>query len=324
MQNYPGNKRYPDFFMVKKGAVMNRTSCILFCIVTISSVLDAQILQYDLPYTADELFQDTNTQDARLIVNFLYWSYRRSAATLELQDALYKRLEQNLSELEGFNHIRHNPERPVSDISLCESHDTTPAQLDCVTYEQISKTYAQCCKMELADTSPLPAHVRDRITTLRSHVRGEISTILATKLMETYYALGTVYTTLQDLYSNYGYLLFKTKQDIDASRSSSIFSTLWSYMPSFLINITYQFENTHLELRQYLCDVLLQDIKTSDQLWREIEELRMTFYQTLYIQAYHYLSHIEADPQVFADQFSHEAHTSDTVIMLPDPYDLYA
>lgn len=265
-----------------------------------------------MPYTAEELVGDADTKAANLVLNFLYWSYRRSSATQEMQQTLRNRLARTLSELEGFNHLRHNPERSLQTAPTKD--ETQGTLLDFPTYERISRTYATCCKTVLDDDTPLPHYIRNRLTTVRNHVRGEISAILATKLMETYGILGYVYDGLQNLYSSFAYLLFKSGGEDE--RAPSMFATLWTYMPSFLINVMYQFEDKHLELREELCDVLLEDIRISDELWKEIESIRSYVYKTLYTQVYHYLDANYDDASIFIERFSNTEETT----YLPDPY----
>lgn len=268
-----------------------------------------------MPYAAQELVEDADDQAASLVLNFLYWSYRRSAATQDMQRMLFDDVTRALTNLENFNHLRHNPERSLNTTPQKLTSDDTP--LDINTYETISRTYATCCKTVLSDDTPLPHHIRDRLMTIRSHIRGEISAILATKLIETYGVLSYVYDGLQNLYSNFAHLLFKRGFFVE-TRDPSIFSMLWTYMPSFLINIMYQFEDKHLELREDLCGVLLEDVRVSDELWNDIESIRSSAYKTMYNQVYHYLSATRNRENVFIDRFTQ----TNTTIYLPDPYDI--
>jgi len=272
-----------------------------------------------MPYTPHELCDGADEGACTYILNFLYWSYRRASATISMQEQLYHRIQDDMKQLEGFHYLRHNPERTLEDVGyrLPEKH-----HMSCQLYEQISQAYAQCCKTVLPDSSPLRPEIRNRLHILRDHVRGEISTVLATKLMETYRILGSVYTTLQHAYTNYGHLLFKDKQLYDTVRGGSIFSALWNYVPSFLVNVMYQFEDKHLELRKQLCHILLQDIYTSDELWTEVETLRTRFYQTMYTHVYHYLNDCGVAQHVYTDMFSYTSSQSDEPVMLPHPYEL--
>ncbi len=290
------------------------TVILSFLSLQVSPLFSQNALHHSMPYTPEELVDDADTEAVNFILNFLYWSYRRSSATQEMQQTLRRQLIQTLSDLEGFNHLRHNPER-----SLHASHEkaTTNPTIDFATYETISHTYATCCKTILADDTPLPHDIRNRLTTIRAHVRGEISAILATKLMETYGILSYVYDGLQNLYTSFAQLLFKAGGS-DEERGPSLFSMLWTYMPSFLINVMYQFEDKHLELREELCDVLLEDIRISDELWNEIESIRSHVYKTLYTQVYHHVTATCDDDNILKDRFSQ----SDQQRNLPSPYEL--
>jgi len=296
----------------KKGSPMERIARSL-CICILITFIPCAHATSSVPISGEELCREADPASANLILNFLYWSYRRASATIQLQHILYEQLTHDLKQLEGFNHLRHNPERSLAAYKVTQRSET---HMSCEMYRDISHSYVTCCKYALSDNTPLPHNLRDQLITVRSHIRGEISAIVATSLMETYHVLTSVYSALQTLYDKFGHLLFKS--NTLPSRDSSLFSTIWSYMPSFVINVTYQFEDKHLELREHLCSVLLQDVEISDSLWKEIEQLRALIYQTLYTQTYHCLAQSTDDPQVFTKRFS----TADDVETLPHPSEL--
>jgi len=272
-------------------------------IVTLSYV--SSLTCHQLPYNAEDLCANVDTHTAHLILNFCYWSYWRAEATIIWQNQLKENVFHYVRHLERLHHMRHNPEYASQEITIDEAPDIT---IDNTEYQRICNAYVTCHRRLLnSETSPLPETTRKQLHKVRDHIKGEISAILATRLLRTYDILSNVYTAIQTLYTNFAYFLFKR----------SFFSTVWQYVPSFLIGMTYRFESRHLDLREHLYSILYEDICISDELWYDIEETRKTLYYALYQEVYDYLIKHGYDNIVFTPMTEISPHRH--MYYLPPP-----
>jgi len=200
-------------------------------------------------------------RDAQLFLNWAYWSFKRSHATLQSQEIALKSLQENWALWQNLAQTRRNPEKAlpypaVSTLNSAELYRTTYAQ-----QMAAQTTYAfmlnKIIKEPMISTFPL----NNLIITLRAQARAVVTQVATSMATTAHEALATLAP-----FAHKNFFTDQLQNLIDGLGMQS-FST---------------FDRKYTETSDYCFKGLLKSQELGNSVWHAVETARAEFYFVLF------------------------------------------
>lgn len=286
----------------------------LLLVIPISLSIFAQ--ETSLPEQAQNWVQQvakTSTKkDMLALLNLIYWSYQRSAATLRAQSAFLADQHVACQAVYAITSTRLNPLRKqLYDVQPDQLHKLRHRFIDAYQeHRRIGKIYSTCLETILSNNyiSPL-AH--DLALQLRQQARTAMAHHLYAHLIEIDKHLTSLRGHMQESYE-----LFQ-KLKVTRKSTDVLFNYFWDLVPGLAVKSFAYVDKQLTDINHQLWYVLLKSEEFGNYRWQIIEEKRAEFYATYYNALYQHLQQVTVPPEAFSRLFDKPA------IMLPASLPLY-
>lgn len=213
-----------------------------------------------------------STQDLQILANLLYFSFLRSAVTLEAQDISCNTLETVWQGWQNIAQTRRNPslETPYeTDYGMQNNlfQDFLQAQY---FHRKIGLTYSQCTEAAVKQHL-LNDHAQKAVTILREQAR----IVVAKAFLDAKKTLGELYNFAADHTRNDDIL-------INDHNRFDLMETIATYIPSVAMQSFVEADHINAKASEQSWQILNTINQVSKEVWHSIETARASYYLAHY------------------------------------------
>ena len=267
---------------IVQGVVMLAKRYLLLVLVTLTSPVLFAITLDTAPYQehaqqwiktyiqSDNQKLLINAQDLEYIANLLYFSFLRSAATVETQEIAYKTLQTVWQGWQNIAQTRLNPSQPLAYTPHFELQEKLFREFTKAQYKHriIGLTYSQCAhtviKEKLLSTQAHSAAVK---------IRKDARTVVAQAFLDVKKIIGPLY--------EYATTALDSKDLYNASRFD-VLETIATYIPYFALQSFVEAEQINTKASEQTWNVISTIVTVSKQIWDTVETARAAYYLAHY------------------------------------------
>ncbi|KKR96661.1 MAG: hypothetical protein UU47_C0011G0015 [candidate division TM6 bacterium GW2011_GWE2_41_16] len=229
--------------------------------------------------------------DLLLLLNILYFSYARSAATLTAQDRVAGHLDMVLKTNDCICSTRRNPSiaqpHAISEAAFIASAKYAASTYE--TYKTAARTYAQCTEYVLKDVRFANQDFSDYIKRERSYIKKTIC-----KKVSVYYEV------LKKMIAEL------SKLATDNATRPTLMQNIAIMLPFFTEKTFTAIDLRYIPLSKKCWQLSLAHNTTYNTIWKLVETERAQFYLELYTVCYDELEKIDASVLEHACLFDSE------------------
>ena len=266
---------------LKKGIVMARIFARLaylsLCIINFSfAALDVAPYQEQADQWIKTNFSHAankhNTKQLQVIANVLYFSFLRSAATLDAQEIAFRSLQTVWNGWQNIAQTRMNPSKHAPyDINFKEQENLLSKFIDAqYTHRSVGVTYALCAHAAIKENL-LDNNYGDALTELRETAR----TVVAKAFLDVKKVLGNLYNYASDH-------LRLHELDEDPDDRFNFAQTVAAFIPSFALKSFIEAEKINTKASEHAWLVCTTITGVNKQIWETIESARASYYLAHY------------------------------------------
>lgn len=232
------------------------------------------IRKYILDYDGNLLVYPKEVQ---IIANLIYFSYKRSYATLEAQEIALKSLD---TIWKGWQNIAQTRLDPSKDcpyyISQCEQQN--PLENFWHIHDEhrkIGKTYSHAIDNIVHGDFLFTINAKNSVDNMRIQARGIVA------------------QSIVDIRRYIGQLFYSEKKSSKTDKKGLEFiNYLWSYLPKLALNSFVEANNTNDMVSEESWEIIMKIQQVGKQTWQMIEQERAAFYLAFYKEIWNVIDRI--------------------------------
>jgi len=202
-------------------------------------------------------------KEIQMIANLIYFSFKRSHATLQAQSVALKTLESIWNGWQNIAQTRLDPSKnrpnPIVEHEKNNSLSTFWEYHD--QHETMGKTYTQMVDNIVHGDSLFSIHAKNAVDDMRNAARGVVAKSIA------------------DIREYVGQLFYNEKK---SKKNIKFLDFLWDYLPNLAMTSFVTANNTNDLVSEKSWAVLLKIQQIGKKTWQMIEEERAAFYLAYY------------------------------------------